>query len=125
MEVSLGLGDIAAGGSNEEAAALVEAKKSATDFGRGVQQALRYLSQASGYYTKGFLSAPYIDDISNQATGLGIITHDREGKIKFRDAPAAPDSAEQSEVISDANGLLNLARIRSKMTFDGRLVMNI
>ncbi|MCP8304906.1 MAG: hypothetical protein H3Z50_05515 [archaeon] len=47
-----------------------------------------------------------------------IITFDEEGKIHFKDVPETPDSHYIGEVIKEAKSLIELARLRSKMSME-------
>lgn len=120
LEICLGMGDIAEGGSNEESAALVEAERTAelgADSKHGIGQAVKYLDEGGGFYERGFVSAPLLTHLLGSDTRVGLITYDGEGRICFKEAPPTGGSSVGSTT-EEARRLLHLARMKGKVSTD-------
>jgi hypothetical protein len=129
LELSLGLGEIGEGGSNEASAALVEAESTAErgadqntgPKGHGIGQALRYLEESRGRFGKGFVSAPFVPRLAESEKRVGVVTFDKDGGVLFKDAPNPRPTQQEASTVEEARALLRLSRIRSRLSYDGEL----
>ena len=113
LELCLGLSRIDSGGDNEESSVLVEAEstpRAGADHSQrsGVGQASRYLRGAGGFFERGYVAAPMISHLIESEEGVGIITYDRNGRIRFKEAPAI-GGFRVSDTVEDAESLRQLA----------------